>query len=55
MKDQFAAPYDMMGTKGDGKANKYQLPGSPGSIVVTVVTHFAGGGTQSASATISFS
>jgi hypothetical protein len=55
VKDQFASPYDMMGTKGDGKANKYKLPDSPGSIVITVVTHFSGGGTQSNSATISFS
>jgi hypothetical protein len=54
VKDQFASPYDMKGTKGDGTANKYQLPGSPGSIVVTVGTHFAGGTTQSTSATISF-
>jgi hypothetical protein len=55
VKNQFVAPYDMMGTKGDGKANKYQLPDTPGSIVITVVTHFSGGGTQSTSATISFS
>jgi outer membrane biosynthesis protein TonB len=55
VKDQFAAPYDMMGTRADGKANKYTLPGSPGTITVTVVTHFWGGATQSASATISFS
>ncbi|MEP6660354.1 MAG: HD domain-containing phosphohydrolase [Acidimicrobiales bacterium] len=53
--DQPVAPYDMMGTRGDGKARPYKLPNTPGTIVVTVVTHFSGGGTQSASATISFS
>jgi hypothetical protein len=55
VKNQFVAPYDMMGTRGDGKANRYQLPDNPGSIVITVVTHLFGGGTQSTSATISFS
>jgi hypothetical protein len=54
-KDQFVAPYDMMGTKLDGKARPYKLPDSPGSIAITVVTHLSGGGTQSTSATISFS
>jgi HD domain-containing protein len=55
VKNKFAPPYDMMGTKGDGKANKYTLPGSPGTVTVTVVTHFLLGATQTTSATISFS
>jgi hypothetical protein len=55
VKNQLARPYDMMGTKFDGKANKYTLPGSPGTVTVTVVSHLLLGGTQSTSATISFS
>jgi hypothetical protein len=55
VQNQFFTPYDMMGSTGGGRAKKYTLPGSDGTMVVTVVTHFIGGATQTASATISYS
>ena len=47
------APYDMVGSNNSGTyANKYKLPGSPGSMTVTVETFFAAGPSRVTTATI---